>query len=105
MEPTSCSAATLVRRRAEREAINHPVQGSAADIMKMAMINVHRAIQQSGYQGKMTLQVHDELVLECPASELEGLSALVKKEMEEAYQISVNLRADVATGRNWDEVE
>jgi DNA polymerase-1 len=94
-----------VRRRAEREAINHPVQGSAADIMKIAMINVHRAIQQGGYQGKLTLQVHDELVLECPASELESLSELVKKEMEEAYTLSVKLRADVATGKNWDEVE
>lgn len=94
-----------VRRRAEREAINHPVQGSAADIMKIAMINVHNAIQQGGFQGKLTLQVHDELVLECPVSELESLSTLVKKEMEEAYQISVKLRADVATGKNWDEVE
>jgi DNA polymerase I len=94
-----------VRRRAEREAINHPVQGSAADIMKIAMINVHRAIQQGGFQGKLTLQVHDELVLECPAGEVAGLSELVKREMENASTLSVKLRADVAAGKNWDEVE
>jgi DNA polymerase-1 len=92
-------------RRAEREAINHPVQGSAADIMKIAMINVHRAVRQGGYQGKLTLQVHDELVLEAPASEAEAICALVKHEMENAYSLSVALKADVAVGKNWDEVE
>jgi DNA polymerase-1 len=94
-----------VRRRAEREAINHPVQGSAADIMKIAMINTHRAIRDGGYQGKLMLQVHDELVLECPANETEALCALVRQEMENAYMLSVKLRVDVAVGQNWDEVE
>jgi DNA polymerase-1 len=94
-----------VRRRAEREAINHPVQGAAADIMKIAMINTHRAIREGGYQTKMTLQVHDELVFECPANEVEAICDLVKRAMEDAYSLSVKLRADVAVGKNWDEVE
>jgi DNA polymerase-1 len=94
-----------IRRRAEREAINHPVQGAAADIMKIAMINTHRAIRAGGYQAKMTLQVHDELVFECPANEIEPVCALVKQEMENAFSLSVKLRADVAVGKNWDEVE
>ena len=94
-----------MRRRAEREAINHPVQGSAADIMKIAMINVHRSIGEGGLQGKLTLQVHDELVLECPTGEVEAVCELVKREMENAYPLSVKLRADVAVGKNWAEVE
>ncbi len=94
-----------LRRRAEREAINHPVQGSAADIMKIAMIKTHRAMQQGGYQAKLILQVHDELVLECPANEVEVICGLVRDEMENAYPLSVKLRADVAVGKNWDEVE
>jgi DNA polymerase-1 len=93
-----------VRRRAEREAINHPVQGSAADIMKIAMINVYNAINEGGLQGKLTLQVHDELVLECPANELDRMCELVRQEMENAYPLSVKLRVDVATGLNWDDV-
>ena len=94
-----------IQRRAEREAINHPVQGSAADIMKIAMINTYRAIREGGYQAKMTLQVHDELVFECPVNEAEPLCALVKQEMENAHPLSVRLRADVCTGKNWDEME
>ncbi|MGQ9813672.1 MAG: DNA polymerase I [Candidatus Roseilinea sp.] len=100
------SAATdQARRRAEREAINHPVQGSAADIMKIAMINVHRALNQDHYQARLLLQVHDELVLECPPSELDAVKELVKREMESAFPLSVRLKADVATGPNWDEVQ
>lgn len=99
------SAATdQARRRAEREAINHPVQGSAADIMKIAMINVHRALNQGHYQARMMLQVHDELVLECPLNELDAVKELVDHEMESAFPLSVRLKADVAAGPNWDEV-
>jgi DNA polymerase-1 len=94
-----------LRRRAEREAINHPVQGSAADIIKIAMIRIHRALLDGRYQARMTLQVHDELVFDCPLNEMEAVTALVDREMEGAYPLSVRLRADVATGRNWDEVE
>ncbi len=94
-----------VRRRAEREAINHPVQGSAADIMKIAMINIQRRLKASEFQARMTLQVHDELVFDCPTQELKDVTALINHEMENAYPLSVHLKADVATGVNWDEVE
>ena len=104
MAPQS-AATDQARRRAEREAINHPVQGSAADIMKIAMINVHRALNQGHYQARLLLQVHDELVLECPASELDAVKELVNHEMESAFPLSVRLKADVATGPNWDEVQ
>ncbi|PJF48767.1 MAG: DNA polymerase I [Chloroflexi bacterium] len=104
-ELTSRTSPEPVRRRAEREAINHPVQGSAADIMKIAMINVHRKLREGGYQARMTLQVHDELVFDCPPNELAPLCALIKREMESAYRLSVPLRADIAAGKNWDEVE
>jgi DNA polymerase-1 len=91
------------RRRAEREAINHPVQGSAADIMKIAMINIHKALKQGNYQTRMTLQVHDELVFDAPPNELAEVKALISKEMEAAYPLSVHLKAEVKDGKNWDE--
>jgi DNA polymerase-1 len=91
------------RRRAEREAINHPVQGSAADIMKIAMINTHRALQVGNYQARMTLQVHDELVFDCPQTELDEVKALIEREMEGAYTLTVRLKAEVKDGKNWDE--
>jgi len=94
-----------VKRRAEREAINHPVQGSAADIMKIAMIRIHHALARAGLQARMTLQVHDELVFDCPPHELDVVRALVRTEMENAYPLSVHLRADVASGASWDDVE
>jgi DNA polymerase-1 len=92
-----------MRRRAEREAINHPVQGSAADIMKIAMINVHRALKAGNYQARMTLQVHDELVFDCPQTELDEVKELIAREMEGAYTLSVHLKAEVKDGKNWDE--
>jgi DNA polymerase-1 len=80
------------------------VQGSAADIMKIAMINVHRALRADEYQARMTLQVHDELVFDCPTTELSEVKALIGREMEAAYpNMSVRLKADVKDGRNWDE--
>jgi DNA polymerase I len=94
-----------VKRRAEREAINHPVQGSAADIMKIAMINVHKALKAGGYQTRMTLQVHDELVFDCPTAEQDEVSALIKREMEGAYPLSVILKVEVGSGKNWDDVD
>jgi DNA polymerase-1 len=93
-----------IRRRAEREAINHPVQGSAADIIKIAMARIYRQLQAGGFQARMTLQVHDELVFDCPPSELDEVAKLIKREMESAYSLRVPLRADVAAGKNWDEV-
>ncbi|MCX7940053.1 MAG: DNA polymerase I [Thermoflexales bacterium] len=93
-----------LRRRAEREAINHPVQGSAADIIKIAMIRIHQRLNSEGFQCRMTLQVHDELVFDCPPTGLEAAKALIREEMERAFPLSVRLKADVASGPNWDEV-
>jgi len=96
-------APEMQKRRAEREAINHPVQGSAADIMKIAMIRIHKALKDGKYEARMTLQVHDELVFDCPVNELEAVSALVKREMEGAYTMDVPLKAEVKSGKNWDD--
>lgn len=93
------------RGRAEREAINMPIQGTAADIMKLAMINLHHALQTGGYQTRILLQVHDELVLEAPDAEVDAVAALTREVMSQAYQLSVPLKVDVEAGRNWLEME
>lgn len=90
-----------VRGTAERFAINAPIQGSAADIMKIAMINVFKALKENNLKAKMMLQVHDELVFDCPANEVEQLSEIVKREMENAYTLRVPLIAEVGVGDNW----
>jgi DNA polymerase-1 len=93
------------RARIEREAINMPIQGTAADIMKVATVNLHRALRESGSRARLILQVHDELVLETPDDELPRLVPLVRTVMESAYQLSVPLRAEVNIGANWAEME
>ncbi|MCS6871065.1 MAG: DNA polymerase I [Anaerolineae bacterium] len=93
------------RARIEREAINMPIQGTAADIVKVAMVNLHRALRESGFRARLILQVHDELVLEAPEDELARLVPLVRTTMESAYQLSVPLRAEVNIGANWAEME
>lgn len=92
-----------VREAAERIAINSPVQGSAADLIKLAMINLDREIKQKHLSSKMILQVHDELVFECPPEEEEEMRALVKKEMEEVMPLKVPLVVDMGWGENWNE--
>jgi DNA polymerase-1 len=72
--------------------------------MKIAMIRIHTALAAQHYQARMTLQVHDELVFDCPQHELDAVRALVRIEMEGAYPLSVHLRADVASGTSWDDV-
>jgi len=89
------------RRAAERAAINAPVQGSAADILKIAMVRVERALKHQHLAGRMLLQVHDELVLEVPEREFAQTASVVKQEMEQAFSLRVPLRADVETGLNW----
>ncbi len=89
----------------ERQSINAPIQGSAADIMKIAMVDMHAALQARGMKTKMLLQVHDELVLETPDEECEDAVALVKEVMAGAYKLDVPLRADVEIGPNWYELE
>ncbi len=90
-----------VRASAERNAINTPVQGSAADLMKLAMVRVHSALRERGLAARLILQVHDELVLDVPENELDEVSALVKDAMENAMTLSVPLRVDVGVGDNW----
>jgi DNA polymerase-1 len=94
-----------VRNREEREAINAPIQGSAADIMKIAMIRVPAALAETGLSARILLQVHDELVLECPENELKPTAAITQKVMENAYLLNAPLRTDARYGSNWDEME
>jgi DNA polymerase-1 len=91
----------IVRGAAERNAVNAPIQGSAADIIKLAMINIHQRLTQENWSSKLLLQVHDELVFDVPKSEVDALSAMVKNEMENAFKLSVPLTVDVGIGDNW----
>ena len=91
----------VVRGYAERNAINAPIQGSAADIIKVAMIDVHNAFQQEKLQSKMLLQVHDELVFDAHKDELEFIQSIIQQKMENAVQLSVPLEVDMGTGVSW----
>ena len=91
----------IVRGAAERNAINAPIQGSAADIIKIAMIHIQQKLNAENYKSKMLLQVHDELVFDVFKPELEKLKSLIKFEMENAFKLSVNLDVDIGTGDNW----
>ncbi|NED93880.1 DNA polymerase I [Phytoactinopolyspora alkaliphila] len=91
------------REMAERMALNAPIQGSAADIIKVAMLNVERALRSEGFRSRMLLQVHDELVLELAAGEREAVEELVRREMGAAYQLRVPLEVSVGAGRTWQD--
>ena len=91
----------IVRGAAERNAVNAPIQGSAADIIKIAMLRIYDKMREQQFKAQMLLQVHDELVFECPKSELDALTKLVKTEMENAYKLHVPLTVDVGVGHNW----
>ncbi len=93
-----------IRNREEREAINAPIQGTAADIMKIAMLQVPVALKEAGLTARMLLQVHDELVLECPLEELKPTADLVRQVMENAYSLKVPLQTDARSGPNWNEM-
>jgi len=95
------SANHTVRGFAERNAINAPIQGSAADMIKLAMINIHRALNKSGLRSKMLLQVHDELVFDVYKPELEELQVLVEKHMKEALPLNVPIEVGLGSGKNW----
>ena len=99
--PDLQSANSLVRSAAERNAINAPIQGTAADIIKIAMINIHRKMAEQGLKSAMVMQVHDELVFDVAPGETEALSQLVKTEMESAIGLSIPLTAEVGIGKNW----
>ncbi len=93
------------RAAAERAAINFPIQGSAADILKIAMREVHRKLREQGFAARMILQVHDELVLETPVAEMAVVAPLVVETMEAAYELKAPLRADPEFGENWYEMK
>ena len=89
----------------ERVALNMPIQGTAADIMKLAMIHVHSRLREEGLQARLILQVHDELIVECPEEEAETVKALLSREMESVAKLSVPLIADAAAGKSWAEAK
>ncbi|OFZ12504.1 MAG: hypothetical protein A3D92_01680 [Bacteroidetes bacterium RIFCSPHIGHO2_02_FULL_44_7] len=91
----------MVRGFAERNAINAPIQGSAADVIKLAMIAVHNAMQKENMQSRMLLQVHDELVFDVHENETELLKNLVKREMEAAVKLVVPMEVEMEIGDNW----
>ena len=89
----------------ERAAMNTPIQGTAADIIKIAMVRVHKALKDEGFKAKLILQVHDELIVDAPKEEAEAVSALLQREMESAVEMSVKLTAEVKTGTSWFETK
>ena len=91
----------VVKAHAERNAVNAPIQGSAADVIKLAMIKIDEQLTERNLKTRMLLQVHDELVFEAPEDEIEAVSALIKKEMESAYETTVPLLVEVGVGSNW----
>ena len=95
------SANAIVRGGAERNAVNAPIQGSAADIIKIAMINIHKKLKSENWQSKMLLQVHDELVFDVHNSELEKIQPMIKHEMESAFKMIVPLEVEIGMGKNW----
>jgi DNA polymerase-1 len=87
---------------AERMALNAPIQGSAADIIKVAMLRVDKALRESKLKSRMLLQVHDELVFEVAPGEREKLEALVRKQMGDAHELTVALDVSIGVGRDWN---
>jgi len=94
-----------IRESAERMAINMPVQGTSADIIKIAMINIHREMKKKGLKSRMLLQVHDELIFEVPPEEKEAMRDMVSVLMPQALELSVPLEIDIKMGKNWGEME
>ncbi len=92
-----------IRAEAERMAVNTPIQGTAADLIKKAMINIHGIFKKGNSRTRMLLQVHDELVFEVPEDEIDIVIPVIRKEMEEVYRLDVPLKVDVGFGKNWDE--
>ena len=95
------SANAIVRSHAERNAVNAPIQGSAADIIKIAMINIHAEFEKQQFQSKMLLQVHDELVFDVYKPELDQIKAIVKDKMENAVKLAVPLDVEMNAAENW----
>jgi len=103
--PEINSRDVMARNRAEREAMNTPLQGTAADLLKLAMVKVHGRFQREKMQTRMTLTVHDELVFEAPGGEVGTARKIVREEMENVYRMKVPLRVEVGAGLNWKEAK
>jgi DNA polymerase-1 len=102
--PEINSSNRQLREGAERMAINMPVQGTSADIIKIAMVNIYRAMNEKNMRSKMILQVHDELVFEVHPDEIEMLKTLVAELMPNALKLSVPLKIDIKVGKNWGDM-
>ena len=101
-----CAKAPVGKRNlAERTAVNTVIQGSAADLIKLAMVAIHRRLRKERLSAKMLLQIHDELIFEVPADQLHHLAELVTEEMVGAYTLNVPLKVDVKAGPNWAAAE
>ncbi|OXX84821.1 DNA polymerase I [Paraclostridium benzoelyticum] len=103
--PEIKSSNIILKNLGKRLAMNAPIQGSAADIIKIAMVNVYKKLEEKGLKSKLVLQVHDELIIECVEAELEEVSKIVKDEMEHAVSMDVNLDVDLNTGDSWYETK
>jgi DNA polymerase-1 len=103
--PAVHSSNFQVRSAAEREGINMPIQGTAADIIKVAMIRVDAEMRERQLASRMLLQVHDELIFECPADEVEAVRELAVRIMPASIELAVPLKVDLKQGRNWGELE
>jgi DNA polymerase-1 len=99
--PEIKSANFNIRQGAERIALNTPIQGTAADLIKLAMIHVDKALQENYPQAKLLLQVHDELIVECPEAIAEDVAKLVSEQMQKVAQLTVPLVADAKWGKSW----
>ena len=93
----------MVRQRAERASQNMPLQGTAADIVKIAMVNTYDALKRAGLKAKLIMQVHDELIIDCPKEEADEVKKLLKEEMENVCQLKVPLIVDVVESYRWSD--
>ena len=91
----------MIKVQGERMALNTPIQGTSADILKMAMIKIDSELKKNNYKTKMLLQVHDELIFEVPNDELETIKELVRNNMEGIYKLSVPLKVEIEYGKDW----
>ncbi len=101
--PELTNPSYAMRSFGERAAMNSPIQGTAADIIKLAMVKVHESLKNEGLRARLILQVHDELIIECPEGEVERVKALLKDGMESVMSLSVPLKTELSTGGNWNE--
>ena len=101
--PELASSTPAVRGLGERAAINTPIQGSAADLIKLAMIRIAHKLRDNKFRSRMLLQIHDELIFEVPPEEIDGMKRLVRTQMEGVMKLSVPLKVDLGVGSNWSD--